>query len=241
MNRGAIEVPSKTRYENPRLIARMAGLFYLLTGGTAFAFFTRGRLFTGDAATTKSNILVHESMYRVAVVADLLGVASYLVVIALLYRLFKPVNTSASVLAVFFGLLGCVIQAGACCFDLVALTTAHLATSVDYVYATVQLLTRLHAQAFNIAILFFGLYCLVIGYVASRSTFFPRILGVLMAVGGLAYVVNEIVVFYSTPPVALTSSFAMILGGLGELLFLLWLLAFGVNEAQWQKQADSSD
>jgi hypothetical protein len=85
----------------------------LLAGGTAFAFFVRGRLFTNDAATTKSNILVHESLYRAAVVADLLGVASYLVVVALLYRLFKPVNAGASLLAAFFGLLGCTIQAGA--------------------------------------------------------------------------------------------------------------------------------
>jgi hypothetical protein len=103
------------------------------------------------------------------------------------------------------------------------------------------LLTRLHAQAFNIAILFFGLYCFVIGYLASRSTFFPRVLGVLMAVGGSAYVVNELVAFYSMAPAAIISSLAMILGGLGELSFLVWLLAFGVNEQRWREQAQGSD
>ena len=43
---------------NPRLIARMADLYYLLTGGTAFAIFTRGKLLMErDAATAASNVL----------------------------------------------------------------------------------------------------------------------------------------------------------------------------------------
>ena len=103
------------RVTSPRLIARLAGLFYLLTGGTAFAFFVRGKLLVAaDAATTVSNILGHDSLYRSAVVSDLFGVACYLGVVSLFYQLFKPVNRSMSLLAAFCGLLGCAIQAGAC-------------------------------------------------------------------------------------------------------------------------------
>ena len=61
--------------------------------------------------------------------------------------------------------------------------------------STVQLLFKLHAQAFNIAILFFGFYCVLIGVLALRSTFLPRVLGVLMAIAGVAYVVNNVAVF----------------------------------------------
>ncbi|MGC1321678.1 MAG: DUF4386 domain-containing protein [Candidatus Udaeobacter sp.] len=228
---------------NPRSIARIAGLFYLLTGGTAFAFFTRGKLFTGaDAANIVSNILVHESLYRSAVVADLFGTACYLVVVTLLYRLFKPVNASVSLLAAFCGLLGCAVQAGACCFDLAALTTARAlsnpaSVSSDQLYAAVQLLIRLHAQSFNLAILFFGFYCFFIGCLALRATFLPRVVGALMAVAGFAYIVNEVASFLSLPLAGYLSSYATILGGVGELSLLLWLLIFGVNAQRWREQA----
>jgi hypothetical protein len=228
---------------NPRLIARMAGLFYLLTGGTAFAFFTRGKLFvSANATATASNILTQESLYRSAVVADLFGVACYLVVVALLYRLFKPVNRSVSLLAASCGLLGCSIQAGACSFDLAALSVARTVNNPagmnsEQVGAAVQLLFRLHAQAFNIAILFFGFYCVLIGVLALRSTFLPRILGVLMAIAGVAYVVNNVAVFLLLPGAGHLSSYATTLGGLGELSLLLWLLILGVNAQRWKEQA----
>jgi hypothetical protein len=226
---------------NPRLIARLAGFFYLLTGGTAFAFFTRGRLFGhADAAVLGANILGHEPSYRTAVAADLFGVASYLVVMALLYRLFRPVSRSLAVLAAFCGLTGCVIQAGACCFDLVAIGTADAvknSTGVnsEQIAAVLQVLVRLHAQAFNIAILFFGFYCILIGILALRSAFLPRILGVLMTIAGLAYVVNNVAVFLLLPGAGHLSSYATTLGGLGELSLLLWLLIFGVNAQKWRE------
>jgi hypothetical protein len=181
-------------------------------------------------------------LYRSAVVADLFGVACYLVVVALLYRLFKPVNRSVCLLAAAFGSLGCSIQAGACCFDLAALSVAGTVstsdgTNAEQVAGTVQLLFRIHAQAFNIAILFFGFYCLLIGVLALRSTFLPRILGVLMAIAGVAYVMNDVAVFLLMPGSGRLSSYATAFGGLGELSLLLWLLILGVNAQRWEEQA----
>ena len=46
---------------------------------------------------------------------------------------------------------------------------------------------KLNGRAFNIYLVFFGFYCLLIGYLIFRSTFLPRILGVLMAFAGLGY------------------------------------------------------
>ena len=227
----------------PRSIARIAGLFYLLTGGTAFDFFTRGKLSdTHHPGTLVSHILQHESLYRSAVVSDLFGVACYLVVVTLLYWLFKPVSKSVSLLAAFCGLIGCAIQAASCCFDLAALrSVAAISNSgganAGQTNAVVDLLFSLHAQAFNIAILFFGLYCVLIGVLALRSLFLPRILGALMAIAGLAYVVNNVAVFLMLPGASNLSFYATTVGGLGELSLLLWLLLFGVNTQRWIEQA----
>jgi len=228
---------------SPRFKARIAGVFYLLTGGTAFAFFVRGKLvLSGNAAATASNILAHESLFRMALAADLLGVACYLVVAALFYNLFKPVSRSLSTVAAFFGLVGCAVQVFACVFHLASLVVLggpqYLRVfTLEQLQATALIFLRLHDQAFNIAIVFFGCYCLLIGYLIFKSTFLPRIIGVLMACGGLAYVTTNLATFLALPPTRILSHYVTTLGGLGEGSLMLWLLLFGVNAQRWKVQA----
>jgi hypothetical protein len=231
------------REASPRFKARMAGVFYLLNGGTGFAYSVRSRLLvSGDAVATAGNILTHERLFRVALAADLLGVASYVVVVALLYGLLKPVSKALSLIAAFLGLVGCAIQASACGFDLGALsvlkdTQSFAAFKVEETQAMAQLLLRMHGHAFNIAIVFFGFYCLLIGFLIFRSTFLPRIIGVLMALGGLAYVGSTLAGFLSLPMPMVVTHLVPLLGGLGELSLMIWLLVMGVNAQRWNEQA----
>ncbi|MFZ0314943.1 MAG: DUF4386 domain-containing protein [Candidatus Korobacteraceae bacterium] len=231
---------------SPRFRARMAGVFYLLNGGTAFAFFVRGQLVvSGDAAATATNILAHEPLFRMALAADLIGVASYVVVTALLYDLFKPVNSTLSLLAAFFSLVGCAVQVVACVFHLASLVVLGGAQYLS-VFKTEQLqamalmFLKLHGQGFDVAIVFFGLYCLLIGYLIFKSTFLPRTIGVLMALGGLGYVTNNLANFLALPVPMLVSHLVPAIGGLGEGSLILWLLFFGVNPQRWKEQAGAA-
>ena len=108
---------------SPRFKARIAGLFYLLTFLTGgISSLVGGRLVvSGDAAGTANNILAHQPLFRLGSAADLSVVACYIVVTALFYDLFKPVNRGLSLLAAFFSLVGCAIQACICLFHLVPL------------------------------------------------------------------------------------------------------------------------
>jgi hypothetical protein len=199
---------------------------------------------SSDASTTASNILAHEHLFRIALAADLIGVAAYVVVAGLLYGLFKSVNRSLSLVAAFFSLVGCTIQSSANLFDLAALSVFHPEPSVGAFNAAQSkmmalLLLRQHAQAFNIAIVFFGFYCILIGFLIFRSRFMPRILGALVGLSGLAYVANNFAIFLAIPIPMVLAHLVPILGGIGELSLMMWLLVMGVNTERRRAQADS--
>jgi hypothetical protein len=78
---------------------------------------------------------------------------------------------------------------------------------------------------------FFGPFCLLLGYLIFRSTFLPRILGVLMAFAGVGWLI------FLSPLAHPLSTYLKILGFVAEASLMLWLIVKGVNEQRWQEQA----
>ena len=141
-------------------------------------------------------------------VTNVIATVCYLVVTLLFYGLFKPVSGSLSLLAALFSLAGCVVM---------ALGLFHLASSPIS------------------PLLFFGPFCLLIGYLILRSSFLPRVLGVLMAFAGLGWLA------FLLPTVPHYLSIAIeVLGFLAELSLCLWLLVMGVNVERWKQQASAA-
>ena len=226
---------------SPRFKARIAGVFYLLTfltGGIAL-FVGGGLVVSGDAAATAANILSHEPSFRLRV-ADLIVIVCYIAVTALFYELFKAVNRSLSLLAAFFSLVGCAILACACGLlgaPLVLLGGAQYLSvfKVEQLQTLSLMSLKLYGQAYNIGLVFFGFYCLLIGYLIFTSTFLPRILGVLMSFAGLGWLT------FLWPPLAShLSPYILAPGVLGEGSLTLWLLVRGVNAERWKEQASGA-
>jgi hypothetical protein len=48
-------------------------------------------------------------------------------------------------------------------------------------------LLRLNAQAYDLGLVFFGFWCVLIGYLIFRSTFLPAAIAVLEALAGVGY------------------------------------------------------
>jgi len=228
---------------SPRFKARIAGVFYLLNGLTyGFADGSvRGKLVVyGDAAATAHNILAHEPLYRLGFAADLIAAVCYITVTLLLYDLFKPVNRSLSLLAAFFSLVGCAVMALCTLFHLAPLVVLGGAQylsvfKAEQLQALALMFLKLHAQASSIYMVFFGCYCLLIGYLIFRSTFLPRILGALMAFAGLVWLT-----FLSPPLANYLSPYNLASGFLGEGSLMLWLLVIGVNVQRWKEQASAA-
>jgi hypothetical protein len=135
---------------------------------------------------------------------NLAAAVFYVVVTLLFYGLFKPVNKNLSLIAALFSLVGCVMG---------VVSLFHLAP---------VLVNNL---------VFFGVYCLLIGYLIFKSTFLPRTLGVLMAFAGLAWLT-----FLSPPLVKSLSPWIFLPGLLGEGSLTVWLLVMGVNAQRWNER-----
>jgi uncharacterized protein DUF4386 len=228
---------------SPCFKARIAGVFYLLTIVTRMfvEIFVRNRLVVSDdAAATATNIMAHEALFRLGFAADIIAFASYIALTALLYELFNPVNRSLSLVAAFFSLVACVVQAISSLFHLAPLFLLGGAPylrvfTVEQLQALALVFLRLRAAAYhNIGLVFFGLYCLLAGILILRSTFLPRILGVLMVLAGLSYVL-----FVSPPLVRSLQAYILVFPGVGQISLCLWLLVMGVNAQRWREQASA--
>jgi hypothetical protein len=224
---------------SPCPAARITGVVYLLYFLTAVLgeFFLRGLVVDGDAAATAANILAHQPLFRLGLATGLIATAGYIAVTALFYDMLKPVNRSLSLLAAFFSLVGCAILAFASLFQLAPLIvlggSQYLSVfKVEQLRALALMFLELNTQANSICVVFFGIYCLLIGYLIFRSTFLPRILGALMAFAGLAWLT-----FLSPPLAHYLSPYNLACGLLAEALVFLWLLAMGVNVKRWKEQA----
>jgi hypothetical protein len=125
-----------------------------------------------------------------------------------------------------------------------ALSVLHLLSGADYLtvftpmqlQALVNLFLRLHSYGINLAFIFSGLWLFPLGYLVFKSNFLPKILGILLVIGGFGYLIDVFAVFLFP-----NSNISIgMLTGLSEIFFLLWLLIKGVNVEKWEKYVVNS-
>jgi hypothetical protein len=239
--------PRETQREHgasPRSQARLAGVIAWITTTSGFAAIISGGLIvSSDAAKTAHNILTHETLFRLAIAGNLVALL-YIAYTLLLYNLFKPVSGGLSLLAALFSFTGCAIAAANSVFllaPLVILGNAQLfsAFNVGQLHALILIFLAMYAQGSNISMVLFGSYNLLVGYLIVRSTFLPRLLGVLLAISGICYLINcfATILAPAFEPHLLPY---ILVPGAAELLLALWLVVFGVNERRWKEQAGTA-
>jgi hypothetical protein len=229
----------RTIETSPQVYARMAGVFQLLEALTS----TFGQVIlprfvvSGDAAATAANILGHEPLFLWGFAATLIGVLFHIAWTLLFYDLFKPVNRSVSLLAAFVMLVGCAFQALTSLLYLAPVRvltggSALSAFTAEQLQALALVFLKLNALAFDIYLVFFGCWCVLTGYLIFRSTFLPRILGVLLMIDGLGWMT-----FLSSSLGRRLLPVIFIATALAELPLMLWLLVKGVNVRKWKEEA----
>jgi hypothetical protein len=219
--------------------ARLAGVFYLILaicGGFA-EFGVRQRLIVpGDAAATAQNLLANAGLFRVGIVAELLGQVVFVFLVLALFELLKVVDRRRAVLMVALVLLA------------VGLTALNMVNQVAALFvldggtwtaafepaqreAFASLFLDLHAFGYGVvAQVFFGLWLLPLGALIVRSGFIPKVVGWLLALAGVGYLVDVLIAALAPDVGFVLSEFTFV----GELLLMGWLLAKGVHVGAWR-------
>lgn len=233
----------RTKEASLRLKARITGALYLLTilTGIFSAGYVTGKLVVnGDAAATAANILAHRGLLQLGFAIYLIEMACQVAITALFYDLLKPAGRSVSLVAAFLGLTGCIIKTFSRVFfiaPLFILGGAHYLTvfSVEQLQALALLFLKVNDRGAGVALVFFGFYAILTGYLIIKSTFLPRILGVLSVLGGLGWLT-----FLYPPLGGRLFPFIAIFAILGAASLIFWLLVKGVNEQRWKEQASAA-
>src|SRR5947208_5926596 len=156
----------------------------------------------------------------------------------ILFILLRPVSKDLMLLAVFFNLVAIIIEAVITMCLLEALFPLGNAASLkaftpDQLNAISNLSLKSHGYGFGVSLLFFGCFCVIVGYLIFRSSYLPKTIGVLMQIAGICYLTNSFALVLSPGvanrlfPAILVPSF------IGELSLCLWLLLKGVNVEKW--------
>jgi hypothetical protein len=224
---------------SPRTLARIAFVLAALEGQAQVWGQLRipGRLIVShDAAATAANILGNESLFRFSLALSVIAVAFNIARTGVNYVLFRPVGRTVNFLLAFSGLIAVSLQAASILFELPVLIVLKggkdlAGFNAEQLQSLALMLLKWNGEASNLYLGFFGLCCMLAGYVIYKAAFLPRVLGIFLAIAGTGYAT------YLWPPLSNYFYPYNLSLGIGELLLGLWLLVFGVNVERWKEQA----
>ena len=216
--------------------ARVAGAVYLsmvFTAPFSLIYVPNKLIVRWDATATASNILAHETLFRLSILADLVSQVIFICLAIALYRLLRDVSRPWAGLMVGF-----VLVSASVCFlnvlnDIAALI---LFKGADFLSvfdkpqrdALGMLFLRLHSYGIFIAEMFWGLWLFPFGLLVFRSGFLPRFIGVWLMINCFGYVALSVIALFFQP--YYNSAFKLLQPVLlGELAIMLWLLIKGAK------------
>lgn len=227
--------------------ARMAGVLYLaiIVLGVWSEGFVRSRVIVAnEPATTAANILASIGAFQASLVADSVMLLCDVALAVLLFVLLEPVNRVLAMMAAAFRLVQAAVLGVNLLNQQVALTLLSPSSEGGALVGStrdglVLLFAQTQDHGYDLGLLFFGINCVITGYLVFKSGFLPRVVGVLVAVSGPVYLAGSYLSLLS-PHRAAVFDAAYLLPLVAELSFCLWLLMKGVNGDAWRTRARRS-
>lgn len=177
--------------------ARLAGLSYLglAVSGALGYLVIRGQLFDPDnALVTAANLVEHQTLARVGVVADLAIVSFQCLAALYFFKLFRRVDSLSAGALAAFGFMGAASIMAATIFSATAIRGAEN----DSTGLSPQALYELSESAWDVGGIFFGLWLIPMGFLVLRTINMPRPLGWILVTGGFGYLLSTAVTFLAS-------------------------------------------
>ena len=216
--------------------ARVAGAWYLsmvLTGPFALIYVPSKLIVRGNATETASRVVAHETMFRLAILADLIGAVLFIGTALALYRLFQDVSRTRAAQMLTLAAVSAGVAFLNALNNVAALTFFKGAEFLNVFEkpqrdALGMLFIRLHGQGNVINEIFWGLWLLPFGLLIFRSGFLPRFLGVWLIITCWTYVALSVIGLFAPQYSATAFNYAQP-ALFGELAVMLWLLIKGAK------------
>ncbi|TGV04718.1 DUF4386 domain-containing protein [Flavivirga rizhaonensis] len=137
----------------------------------------------------------------------------------------KPVNKSLSLLTAWFRLVYVAMYFIAL-YNLLAILS--IIKSIEHLKNTgigqINDSILLHIKAFRVegsfGLIIFGVYLILLGYLAYKATYIPKLFGVILLIAGLSWGIDNLSSFFFPE---INTQFLFVFT-MGELIFMLWLL-----------------
>jgi Domain of unknown function (DUF4386) len=231
-----------------RRTARIAGGLYLINivgGFIAIGLVPGLLLVAGDAAATAHNIQANELLYRFGLVAHITIDVTAVFLAVIFYDLFKVVNRRLALLVVFFTLVATAVESANLLNQFVPLVLLNggpysSAFTAQQLQAQAYMPMALQGIGYDVNSVFFAFYGITIGYLVFKSTFLPRVIGVLLAVGASCYLAYGIADILSPAFAAHLVPYIQLPSLVGEGSFCLWLLIVGLNVERWNQHTTTA-
>ena len=230
-----------------RRLSRIAGALYVtvIILGVGEAVLREGVVVGGDAAATALHLKTMEGLWRLGIASDFVVLSCSIALAVILYRLLRPVSAVLAGIAILFNLVSLAVEAAADQWLVAAMlpqgSARYLgALSEEQRSALTSLAIRQYEYGFNSALIFFGVACVIVGYLIHQSDYFPRFVGGLMGLAGTCYLVNGFALLLS-PSLANQLGPAILLPSLvGESSLALYLLLKGIDEQAFRRRVETT-
>jgi hypothetical protein len=233
-------IEQNEHFTSPKTTARIAGLLYLLLIVTGFFSlrYVPSRLIEWDnAETTFNNIVASEALFRLSILAGIIGYTGFLILPIVLYKLLNHVNKTFAFGMVMLAVVSVPLSYAYLLDKFDVLTLTHKSNFLNVFAANqlhAQVLLQLHYydNGILLASIFWGLWLFPLGYLVYKSGFLPKIIGVFLMVGCFGYLIDFLGHYFMSDKYdgMGISNFVRLPGSLGELAICLWLLIVGVKK-----------